>query len=525
MKISRGGERLRIARFGLAALVCALLVAALVLDRPAAGARAAQQESCTPLDAAAQRGRRIFRAGETAAGPIEGQLDRDTASLRGRDAACASCHGPTGAGNEEGGISVPSIQPERLLAARYDNASRAVALRRGRTPDGRVLRMPMPRYGLDDAELADLGAYLRCLGHDRDPGVTDDAVRVGAALPLSGPGAEVGAAVRDALTASFAAINGRGGVFRRRIDLVVEDVGALGGAAAEERLIGSGVFALIASLMREDARRMARIEAAEIPLILPFDAAPGRVERQAFHLYPAEDMLARVAVTHLARRGDAARLLVVHERGEAGDRWALRAREEARARGLPAPAAYAVESGRLDASRVVDAVRGGAAQAILFVAAPTNLEAAVSALAQLPAVTLYASTGVLDGGASVPVPLSGRVLFLHAGLPRAAFDAGSSELDATLRQHGVAARHLAFQSGAAVAARVLEEGLRRAGNPPTRDGLIAALESFRDFETGLTPPLSFGRGRHTGVLGAHVLRFDEAHGVHARAPTWIGITP
>ena len=524
MRSLHGSELLRITRFGLAALAFALLVAALVLDRPAAGARAAQG-ACSPLDAAALRGRRIFRVGETTAGAVEGRLTGDAASLQGRDAACAGCHGPTGAGNEEGGVRVPSIQPERLLGARYDEASLAVALRRGQTPEGRRLRTPMPRFALDDAALADLGAYLRCLGHDRDPGVTDDAVRVGAALPLSGPGAELGAAVRDALAASFAESNERGGVFRRRIDLVVEDTGARGDAEAEARLIGGRVFALIASLVREDARRAERLEDAEIPLVLPFGAAPERVERGAFFLYPAEDMLARVAVAHLAWRGDAARLLVVHAQGEAGDRWVLRARSETRARGLPVPAALAVEGDRLDASRVIDAARGEGAQSILFVAAPTNLEAVVTALAQLPGVTLYAQAGALEGGASAPASLRDRVLLLDGGLPRAAFDAGSSELAATLRRHSVAARHLAFQAGAAVAARVLVEGLRRAGSPPTRDGLIAALESLRDFETGLAPSLSFGRNRHTGVLGAHVLRLDEAPGAQERASTWIGITP
>lgn len=524
MRRRRGSALLRIARFGVAALIGTALVAELALDRPAASGRPAQ-ESCVPLAAAAERGRRIFRAGESAAGAIEGLLGGDGASLRGRDAACAGCHGFTGAGNEEGGVSVPSIQPERLLGARYDEAALAVALRRGRAPDGRSLRTPMPRFDLSDAELADLGAYLRCLGHARDPGVTDDAVRVGAALPLSGPAAPLGEAVRDALAASFAAVNQRGGVFRRRIDLMVEDTGAHGDAPAEERLIQGGAFALIADLVREDDRRAARIEEAEIPLVLPFGPAPERAPRRAFYLYPAEDMLARVAVTHLAQRGDAAKLLIVQDQSAAGDRWALRARGEARARGLPAPAALVVEGGRLDASRVAFAARSEAAQAILFVAAPTTLEAVVTALAQLPGVPLYMPAGALEGSAAIPAPLRDRVLVLDAGLPRATFDAGSRELAATLQRHGVAARHLALQSGAAVAARVLEEGLRRAGSPPTRDGLIAALESLRDFETGLAPPLSFGRNRHTGVLGAHVLRLDEAQSAQARASTWIGIVP
>lgn len=512
-----GRARLRIVLGCLATAATAVLAAALAADHPAEGARD-PGDGCSALEAAAPRGRQIFRKGETARGPVEGWLSSDAAVLVGRDAACSNCHGPGGAGSEEGGISVPSLRPEKLFAARergYDRASLSAALRTGRTPEGRSLRAPMPRYRLDDAELTELDTYLRCLGRARDPGVTEDAVRIGAVLPLSGPDAEVGAAVRDALSASFAEINGRGGVFRRRIDLVVEDSAARGGAEAHEHLTARGVFALVASLSRGDA---------EIPQILPLEPAPERVGERAFYLYPAEDLLVRVAVTHLARAGGKAKILVIDEPGEAGERWVSRARAEALARGFPAPAVLAIERGRLDTARVIAVARSEAAEAIFFAGAVGDLPAAVAALEQLPGTTLYAPASALAGGASIPATLGDRALFLHAGLPRAALTAGAIELAAILRRHDVAARRPALQARAAVAARVLEEGLRRAGSPPTRDELTTALESLRDFQTGLAPPLSFGRNRHLGVLGAHVLRFDEARGAPPRAATWIGVT-
>ncbi|APR87719.1 Extracellular ligand-binding receptor precursor [Minicystis rosea] len=518
--------RHRAALFGAATIAVAAATGARVVDRPTDGVRA-ESAACASSDAAVARGRRIFRKGETRRGPLEAVLDRGETTLSGRDAACAGCHGPTGAGNEEGAITVPSLRPERLFSApgRYDDRSLGAALREGRAADRRLLRMPMPRYRIDDADLADLTAYLRCLGHDRDPGVGDDAVRVGAALPLSGPIAALGTAARDALAASFADINRRGGVFRRRIDLVVEDSGARDGEGAEERLVARGVLALVGSLVREDPERAARLEAAEIPLVLPLVAAPERPPAHAFYLYPSDDVLARVAVTHLARRGVDARLLVVHEQGPQGELSLARAREEARVRGMPAPAALSVEPGRLEAAKLLDVVRSAPADAILFVGAPTNFAAVVAAAEKLPGLTLYAPAAALAGGATIPTALRERVLFVRAALPRTALAEGASQLAAVLRQHGVAERHLPFQIGAAVAARVLEEGLRRAGDPPTRDGLMTSLESLRDFETGLSPPLSFGRNRHVGVLGAHVLRLDEVQGAPARAPTWIGLVP
>ena len=46
---------------------------------------------------------------------------------------------------------------------------------------------------------------------------------------------------------------------------------------------------------------------------------------------------------------------------------------------------------------------------------------------------------------------------------------------------------------------VMVEALKRTGADPTREGLIKAYESFRDFETdGLTGPISFGPGIRKG---------------------------
>ena len=121
------GTRRRLALVGMAAVATTALAAALAANRPASGARDGG-EACSALDASAARGRRIFRTGETAKGPVQGWLAGDAAALTGRDAACGSCHGPAGAGNEEGGVSVPSIRPERLFAARergYDGRPRS----------------------------------------------------------------------------------------------------------------------------------------------------------------------------------------------------------------------------------------------------------------------------------------------------------------------------------------------------------------------------------------------------------------
>lgn len=465
---------------------------------------APRADACSPLDPSMKRGRGIFQRGEARA-PIEGRLDRDGASMKGRDAACASCHGPRGEGRGEGAIVAPPLTPTRLFAPReraYDHASLARALREGVTPEGRALRLPMPRYALDDEAVTDLAAYLGCLGRERDPGVSDDAVRVGAALPMSGPRAEIGRAARDALLASFAALQARW-----RIDLLVEDTSLGGARAAVDRLISQGIFALVASAAPGDARD------DDLPVILPLSAPAGPALPRSFTLFMPPEERARVAVTHLAR-ASRNRLLVAHDRGEAGARWLASARREAAKRGLPAPRSIELDGERASAASLVEAADAAHADAILLVGSSASAALGLAAIEARRGVHLYCS----EAPADIPPSLRERTWILEPGLARGELSAAIANLEATLNERGLPARHLAVRAHAAIAARVLDEALRRAGSPPTRDALITSLEGLRGFETGLSPPLTFARDRHVGVMGAYVER--AAGGV-----AWIEITP
>jgi hypothetical protein len=53
--------------------------------------------------------------------------------------------------------------------------------------------------------------------------------------------------------------------------------------------------------------------------------------------------------------------------------------------------------------------------------------------------------------------------------------------------------------------RVLEEALRRAGRDLTRESLVASLESFQNFATVISPPITFSASRHSGVRGAYIV--------------------
>jgi ABC-type branched-subunit amino acid transport system substrate-binding protein len=58
-------------------------------------------------------------------------------------------------------------------------------------------------------------------------------------------------------------------------------------------------------------------------------------------------------------------------------------------------------------------------------------------------------------------------------------------------------------------AKVIAEGLRRAGPNPTRLSFRQALESLRSFDLGIGAPLTFSRERHQGLDGVYFTRVEN----------------
>jgi hypothetical protein len=189
---------------GLVTLVaCAVIL--LVLNRPSAALEGETLVSGTGLPAqeVLRLGEQMYRKGLLPSGePLQAIVKGDIA-VDGTAFSCESCHLRSGLGSYEGGIITlptngsnlfkplydgPELTPaERAANARYIKAtprrpaytdtSLAVALRGGINPAGQMLNHVMPRYRLQDRDMAILVFYLKSLSSELSPGVTETTLR------------------------------------------------------------------------------------------------------------------------------------------------------------------------------------------------------------------------------------------------------------------------------------------------------------------------------------------------------------
>ena len=100
---------------------------------------------------------------------------------------------------------------------------------------------------------------------------------------------------------------------------------------------------------------------------------------------------------------------------------------------------------------------------------------------------------------------------------RALMDKNNPAVPHSLRDSGYAPRKYSFVSlEGFINAKVIVEGLRRAGPNLTRHGFRQAMESLRNFDLGIGAPLSFGANEHQGL--------NSVYFTHVENGRWVPIT-
>jgi ABC-type branched-subunit amino acid transport system substrate-binding protein len=141
---------------------------------------------------------------------------------------------------------------------------------------------------------------------------------------------------------------------------------------------------------------------------------------------------------------------------------------------------------------------GGATRALLQEAAQRQWLPAIFLLGSLAGAEIF----------EIPGSFTDKVFLAFPTLPSDQTRAGVMEYRTLMDKHKLPARHLVAQLSTYASAKVLVEGLKRAGKELSREKLIATLEGLYEFDTGVTPRITYGPNRRIGAVGAYVVGVD-----------------
>ena len=530
-----------------ASLACVLILAWLsplfLLERRGFAARP-PQDSRTLQET---RGKQIYLKGAASAGgEILAYIGDSSVEMPGTAMPCANCHGLDGKGRPEGGV-VPSnltwealtkpygvTHPNGRKHPPYTERALALAIVRGLDPAGNKLLSVMPRYQMPREDLADLIAYLKRLGEGRERGISEDSITIGTIVPTQGPLAALGEAVKAATTAYFDEINSQGGIYNRKVNLkFVETAGAPEATCANVRrfIQEQQVFALTSALTGgADAELASLMNELEVPLVGPLTLQPQvghPLNRYVFYLLSGLDDQARALVSFASQRSSdlKAGVLIVFPESAPSELVVKAISDQCRKNGCGPVEKFSYQRQPLDAATLAGKLSRTNKNAVFFLGAGAEALALIKEADELRwAPTLYFPGGV--GGNDLfeaPPSFNHKLLLSLPASPADQTIGGISEFRAIASKYGLPPTHLASQTLAFSAAKILVEGMQRSGKDLTVENLIGALEQLDDYQTGLTPPVSYGPNRRLGALGAYVVAVDLDKKSLVPASSWVKI--
>ncbi len=323
-------------------------------------------------------------------------------------------------------------------------------------------------------------------------GITSKEIVIGQFAAISGSTAQLGLRMQVGMQAYFNAINEQGGVHGRQIRLITRDDSYEPDKAvsAVKRLIyEDNVFVLAGSVGTPTGlAALPILTEAQVPLIGMFTGARALREpfnRYVFHVRASYyDEMERI-IQHLTTLG--VRRIAVFYQNDSYGKAGLEAVEYAlEKRNLKPTALATVERNSVDVAQALDTLLSATPEVIVQISTYKSAAALIKRAraknfqGQFFNVSFVGSNALAEelGRLGHGVVVSQVVPFpLSQGIPVV------QEYQRHMRQFGQKDFDFTSMEGY-LTAKVLVEGLQYAGKNPTREGLINALESFKEMNFG-----------------------------------------
>ena len=349
-----------------------------------------------------------------------------------------------------------------------------------------------------------VAAAWPALGAAQTAGGPDARIVLGQSAPFSGPAAQLGVQFHLGAQMVFEAVNDRGGVNGRRIELRRLDDGYEPErcAANTRQLLRDDVFALFGYIGTPTSLAALPLATdAKVPFFAPFTGAQALRDpfnRYAVHVRASYNDETAAIVKQLTGIG-IRRIAVFYQNDSYGQAGLSGVQLALKASDLEPVATGTVERNSTDVDAALKAIIPARPEAIVQISAYKSCATFIRRARQMGFagnfynVSFVGTQALMDelGAMAKGVVVSQVMPFPYSPVSPIASDF----LAALKGRAGMQPNYSAMEGF--VAARVFVEALRRAGNAPTRENFINAVQGMRDVQLGGFS-VDYGPRKNTG---------------------------
>jgi ABC-type branched-subunit amino acid transport system substrate-binding protein len=323
-------------------------------------------------------------------------------------------------------------------------------------------------------------------------GVTSDRILLGQAAVFSGPAAQLGIQMRNGIQSYFALVNEKGGVYGRKLQLVTEDdryEASVAQSASRKLIEEHKVFALLGYVGTPTGTEHIKVTApAKVPLVGMFtgaEALRAPMNRYIFHVRASYyDETEKIVEQVLSTGGK--KIAVFYQNdgyGQAGLKGVEIAMTK---RNLKIASLGTVERNTVKVEEAVKTINAAQPDAVVMISAYTSCAEFIKQMKKAgSAATFYNVSFVGSTALAAALGKEGSGVAISQVVP---FPWGTAV--PVVREYQAAAKKAGFTDynfGAMegfLTAKVMVEGLRRAGKNLTRESFVDAMEKMNDVDLG-----------------------------------------
>ncbi|WP_160573623.1 ABC transporter substrate-binding protein [Actinomadura physcomitrii] len=349
-------------------------------------------------------------------------------------------------------------------------------------------------------------------------GVSGKEIKIGATLPLTGPAAAVGVAVRQGLDASVASVNAHGGINGRKLKGYWEDDQynpAVTNGKVQKLINNDRIFAFVGFAGYSQLLAVKQqIDRAKVPVIGPVATGTKVNDPPQTYIFPvvANDTAEthQMVDTLVDRQVPASEIGIVYVQNDFGQGLLDNATAYLKSKHSTTPkAVVGVQAGASSVSAEVSKLKSSGAKGILVMLTDGD---AASFLREAQRQGLGAQMIVSAGATSQKfLDLTGKSSegVLGAGKLPVATDAGNpavAQYQADMKKYQPGAAFSYYSLLAWTSVHAFAKAAEQAGDDLTRQGLIKALETWKNQKVGASAPLTFGPGNRTATNVEEILQ-------------------
>jgi ABC-type branched-subunit amino acid transport system substrate-binding protein len=323
-------------------------------------------------------------------------------------------------------------------------------------------------------------------------GITPTSILIGQSAAFTGPAAQLGIQMRDGAKLWFDQVNAQGGVNGRRIELKSRDDKYESKLAAEntKKLIEEDrVFLLFAYVGTPTSSASLPIfTEARVPFVGPFTGAEllrSPFNRYVFNVRASYFDETEKIVEHLVRTG-VTRFAVFYQNDNYGQAGLEGVKRALARRNMQIAALGTVERNTTNVAEAVKTINAAQPEATVMISAYTSVAEFVRQMKAAGSISQFFNVSFVGSKAlAEALGKDGRGVMISQVVPfpwSPLTPIVKEYLDLVKRSGNVDVNFSSLEGF--IAAKVLVEGLRRAGKDPTREKFVAAMESMSNYELG-----------------------------------------